>query len=341
MSYCPYCNFKIGQGWKFCPQCTRQLPSKQKPESPPKMPELQSFATPKKKKRSISALSLLITFLLIPFIVVVILFIFALPNFIRARDTTFTNKCINNLRLIQAAKDQYAIENSILPSYIPTKDQIRVYLKNNKLPIEPTGSSYSINAINTNCTCNSGIPSHVLKSLTSYNKAETSKVATKPHKKVVNIKPSYMDYIEQGLVNVKNSHYQEAIGNYKHAISINPSDSDAYIYLGTAYAQLGRKDEAVESYKKGIKTSKTKHDHAKVNYMLGVEHIKLKRYKYAIEFLKIALKNRPGYVEAHYDLGIAYLLTRDKAAAQQQQQALKDLDIAKASMLQRHIDNIN
>jgi len=86
----------------------------------------------------------------------------AIPNFIRARATTLANKCVNNLRLIQAAKDQYAIENPVPDTTVPDTAAIQIYLKNDTMPGEPTGSSYSINAINTNATCNSGLTGHAL-----------------------------------------------------------------------------------------------------------------------------------------------------------------------------------
>ena len=37
----------------------------------------------------------------------------AIPNFVRARTTAQTNACINNLRQIDGAKDQSAIENGL------------------------------------------------------------------------------------------------------------------------------------------------------------------------------------------------------------------------------------
>ena len=86
----------------------------------------------------------------------------AIPNFIRARATTLANKCVNNLRLIQAGKDQYAIENPVPDTTVPGEDEVRVYLKNETMPTEPTGSTYGIQAINTNCICNSGLSGHDL-----------------------------------------------------------------------------------------------------------------------------------------------------------------------------------
>ena len=37
----------------------------------------------------------------------------AVPNFVQARQTARTNSCINNLRLIDAAKEQYALELNV------------------------------------------------------------------------------------------------------------------------------------------------------------------------------------------------------------------------------------
>lgn len=37
----------------------------------------------------------------------------AIPSFLRARTTSQANACINNLRQIEAGKDQYALENGL------------------------------------------------------------------------------------------------------------------------------------------------------------------------------------------------------------------------------------
>ena len=38
----------------------------------------------------------------------------AIPSFMRARTTSQKNACINNLRQIEAGKDQYALENGLI-----------------------------------------------------------------------------------------------------------------------------------------------------------------------------------------------------------------------------------
>ncbi|HWD20415.1 MAG TPA: type II secretion system protein [Verrucomicrobiae bacterium] len=46
----------------------------------------------------------------------------AIPNFVRARATSQQNACINNLRLIDAAKQQWALEKGQPPTATPTAD---------------------------------------------------------------------------------------------------------------------------------------------------------------------------------------------------------------------------
>jgi len=43
----------------------------------------------------------------------------AIPNFIKARTTSQSNACINNLRQIDAATQQFALEQNKLPTYGP------------------------------------------------------------------------------------------------------------------------------------------------------------------------------------------------------------------------------
>ena len=73
----------------------------------------------------------------------------AIPNFVRARQTSQTNACINNLRIIDAAKQQWALENGQQSSVTPTSTQIVIYLgrAGTAMPAEPLNGSYTINAL--------------------------------------------------------------------------------------------------------------------------------------------------------------------------------------------------
>ena len=53
----------------------------------------------------------------------------AIPNFIKARETAQRNACINNLRQIDAAKQQWALENGKKDGDVPTRSDLAPYLR--------------------------------------------------------------------------------------------------------------------------------------------------------------------------------------------------------------------
>jgi len=84
----------------------------------------------------------------------------AIPNFVRARQTSQQNACINNLRQIDAAKEQYAIENNIANGVVCAAKNIDPYIKggtsNVICPADSAQSfttSYSVNDIGTDPVC--------------------------------------------------------------------------------------------------------------------------------------------------------------------------------------------
>src|ERR1700719_983124 len=49
----------------------------------------------------------------------------AIPNFVRARTTSQQNACINNLRQIDGAKQQWALENKVSATATPSGANIQ------------------------------------------------------------------------------------------------------------------------------------------------------------------------------------------------------------------------
>ena len=84
----------------------------------------------------------------------------AVPNFVQARTSARKNTCVNNLRLIQAAKDQYGIEQNKDESVVPAAADISVYFKAaplvSGLPKEPQSGTYTPNAISSSPSCSVG-----------------------------------------------------------------------------------------------------------------------------------------------------------------------------------------
>ncbi len=70
------------------------------------------------------------------------------------------NACINNLRIIDAAKQQWALENDKTASAVPTAQDLLPYFPDNLFPACPAGGIYTLNAVGTPPTCS--VPGHVL-----------------------------------------------------------------------------------------------------------------------------------------------------------------------------------
>jgi hypothetical protein len=85
------------------------------------------------------------------FIVIPLLVAIAIPNFVKARNTAQHNICLNNMRMIDAAKQQWALENHKGSSDVPTWSDLRTYLHDQ--PLCPAGGSYSINSAGTTPSC--------------------------------------------------------------------------------------------------------------------------------------------------------------------------------------------
>ena len=87
----------------------------------------------------------------------------ALPNFIRSRTTTRRHACINNLRLISAAKDQAALENGYQETSVLNSADITSYMKSNAMPTCPSTGVYTVNAVSVNPVCSlSATESHTI-----------------------------------------------------------------------------------------------------------------------------------------------------------------------------------
>ncbi len=63
----------------------------------------------------------------------------AIPNFVKARESAQRNACINNLRQIDGAIQQYALENRT--TSVATMAEVAVYLKGGVEPVCPTDQS--------------------------------------------------------------------------------------------------------------------------------------------------------------------------------------------------------
>jgi len=89
----------------------------------------------------------------------------AIPNFVKARTTSQANACINNLRQIDGASQQYALEHMLGIGAPYTLSQIMPYIQltsSGNLPACPANGTYSPGTTVSNPpTCS--IPGHVMQ----------------------------------------------------------------------------------------------------------------------------------------------------------------------------------
>jgi prepilin-type N-terminal cleavage/methylation domain-containing protein len=91
----------------------------------------------------------------------------AIPNFVRARTTSQQNACINNLRQIDGAIQQWALENGKAVSSAVTSGNVAPFLGRGSagaFPKCPSGGGYSLTTVSAAPTCSlsTGNNPHVL-----------------------------------------------------------------------------------------------------------------------------------------------------------------------------------
>ena len=93
----------------------------------------------------------------------------AIPNFVKARATSQANACINNLRQIDAAANQFALEqHRTTGNAISYPSDLTPYIKLNSassIPPCPAGGNYADGTVGTAPTCSLSTtvtPQHVL-----------------------------------------------------------------------------------------------------------------------------------------------------------------------------------
>jgi prepilin-type N-terminal cleavage/methylation domain-containing protein len=80
----------------------------------------------------------------------------AIPNFIKARTTAQTNACINNLRQIDGAIQQWALQTNKSGSANVVQASLQPYLGRGvagQWPTCPAGGTYGVTTVNVKPSC--------------------------------------------------------------------------------------------------------------------------------------------------------------------------------------------
>ena len=92
-------------------------------------------------------LSIALSIFIIPLLAAI-----AIPNFVKARQTAQMNACINNLRVIDGAKQEWALENKKKETEKPSENDIAPYL-HGAMPVCPAGGTYTIGTVGERPRC--------------------------------------------------------------------------------------------------------------------------------------------------------------------------------------------
>jgi len=80
----------------------------------------------------------------------------AIPNFVKARATAQKNACIANLRQLDGAKEQWALETKKTNGDTTDTTAVNAYLKNSLAPECPGNGTYTYGNVGVSPVCSLG-----------------------------------------------------------------------------------------------------------------------------------------------------------------------------------------
>ncbi len=86
----------------------------------------------------------------------------AIPNFVKARTTAQKNSCIANLKQIDGAIQQWALENKKATADTVGSADYTPYLKGSQMPACPGGGTYASTTVGVTPTCTLSTAGHTL-----------------------------------------------------------------------------------------------------------------------------------------------------------------------------------
>ncbi|MCK5055823.1 MAG: tetratricopeptide repeat protein [Candidatus Aminicenantes bacterium] len=115
----------------------------------------------------------------------------------------------------------------------------------------------------------------------------------------------------RGRVYYDAGEYENAAFQFKEAVKEDPTNADAYYYLGMSY-KAERPFDAVDAFKTAVSLDP---DFTDAYCNLGEVYNQLEMYNYATQVLRQALRIKPDNFEALIQLGIAYASDKEYRAA--------------------------
>lgn len=146
-------------------------------------------------------------------------------------------------------------------------------------------------------------------------------------------------YITLGNAYARRKQYEQAIGSYEKALTLNPRTAmNVYPALGAAYFNDRKYEQALDYFRKSLEFAP---DDSLRHYDIGNVYFQLEQYQPAIEAYRQAIDNSRAFEEAYYNLAICYIRTGQKAKAREIYAWLQDKNNYLAVSLERHLEKDN
>ncbi len=119
------------------------------------------WMTKNMKKQNLRKGAFTLVEIMIVVLIIGILMAIAVPNFVKARESSRKNSCIANLKQTDSAKEQWAMDNKQdAGASVAFTDLVGATLYIKSTPTCPSSGTYTVGNVGTNPTCDKSL--HVL-----------------------------------------------------------------------------------------------------------------------------------------------------------------------------------
>jgi prepilin-type N-terminal cleavage/methylation domain-containing protein len=115
-------------------------------------------ASPQQSRGAFTLIEVLVVVAIISLVAAV-----AMPSLARARATSQRKACIANLKQIDGAKEQWAIENSKVEGTSVRRSDVSPYLRGGLFPSCPSGGTYRVQRLGRDPYCSQSKNGHSLR----------------------------------------------------------------------------------------------------------------------------------------------------------------------------------
>jgi tetratricopeptide (TPR) repeat protein len=119
-------------------------------------------------------------------------------------------------------------------------------------------------------------------------------------------------YVAQGMIDLDDKHYDDALANFRHALEIEPDHVEALYYSGVVYMVRGQADQAVTMLERAHAKAPTD---ASVTYQLGLAYFAQQRYDRAQPLLEEVFRTNPTQDSLGYYVGFMRYRSKDYRGA--------------------------